>query len=372
MEDEDNSIDSIDSEVTQEGGQFEIDDQIMEVYEEFKEYAFEDKDSLNPWILRFEFDRKEMLDKDLKMEDVYNTIDSHFNKWNDQSIQTTFSDNNSATLIFRIQIIDKKKDMEVADVHKKLASYEKQILELPIKGVSKIKKATMYKEENNYRKVKGRYVKSPEWVINTDGSNLNEILAIDEVDSRKTFSNDLHEVYNTFGIEAARQLLVQEINAVIESSGAYANYRHIALLADTMTNKGNIMPLTRHGINKSDRGPLAKCSFEVTAGVLIDAAVFGELDNMKGVTANIMLGQEASVGTGSVDLLYDEEMEVQEELVADDVELKSEEFMETYCTKERLDFNMGDMNNLVAEDQLRPEDGIDLPVIDLDDDSDSE
>ena len=64
----------------------------------------------------------------------------------------------------------------------------------------------MYKEENNYRKVKGRYVKSPEWVINTDGSNLNEILAIDEVDSRKTFSNDLHEVYNTFGIEAARQI----------------------------------------------------------------------------------------------------------------------------------------------------------------------
>jgi DNA-directed RNA polymerase II subunit RPB1 len=372
LESEDDSIDSIDSNTTQEGGEFEIDDKIMEVYEEFKEYAFEDKESLNPWILRFEFDRKEMLDKDLKMEDIYNTIDSHFNKWNDQSIQTTFSDNNSATLIFRIQIIDKKKDMEVADVHKKLASYEKQILELPIKGVSKIKKATMYKEENNYRKVKGRYVKSPEWVINTDGSNLNDILAIDEVDSRKTFSNDLHEVYNTFGIEAARQLLVQEINAVIESSGAYANYRHIALLADTMTNKGTIMPLTRHGINKSDRGPLAKCSFEVTAGVLIDAAVFGELDNMKGVTANIMLGQEASVGTGSVDLLYDEEMEVQEELVADDMELKSEEFMETYCTKERLDFNMGDMNNLITEEQLRPEDGIDLPVIDLDDDSDSE
>jgi DNA-directed RNA polymerase II subunit RPB1 len=371
----DSDIESIEEEdsVTQEGGAFEIDDKIMDVYDEFQEYAFEDKESLNPWILRFEFDRREMLDKELKMEDVYNTIDTYFNKWNDQTIQCTFSDNNSATLIFRIQIIDKKKDMEVADVHKKLASYEKQILELPIKGVKKIKKATMYKEENNYRKVKGRYVKSPEWVINTDGSNLNDILAIDEVDSSKSFSNDLHEVYRTFGIEAARQLLVQEINAVIESSGAYANYRHIALLADTMTNKGNIMPLTRHGINKSDRGPLAKCSFEVTAGVLIDAAVFGELDNMKGVTANIMLGQEANVGTGSVDLLYDEEMEVQEELYMDETELKSEEFMETYCTKERLDFNMGDMNNVVEESAEHPEDGIDLPVIELDDeDSDSE
>ena len=95
---------------------------------------------------------------------------------------------------------------------------------------------------------------------------------------------------------------------------------------------------------------LAKCSFEVTAGVLIDAAVFGELDNMKGVTANIMLGQEANK-TGSVDLLYDEEMEIQEELPVEDTELKFEEFMDTYCTKERLDFNMGDMNNIVAENQ---------------------
>lgn len=374
-ESEDKVIDtesSQDSDSDSEGDELNIDDKIMEIYDEFKEYAYEDVESLNPWILRFEFDRREMLDKDLKMEDVYNTIDSHFNKWNDQSIQCTFSDNNSATLVFRIQLINKKKSEEIVDIHKKLASYEKQILELPIKGIKKIQKATMYKEENNYRKVKGRYVKSPEWVINTDGSNLNDILSIDEVDSCKTFSNDLHEVYNTFGIEAARQLLVQEINAVIESSGAYANYRHIALLADTMTNKGNIMPLTRHGINKSDRGPLAKCSFEVTAGVLIDAAVFGELDNMKGVSANIMLGQEASVGTGSVDLLYDEEMEVQENMTPEDTDLKSEDFMDTYCTKERLDFNMGDMNNIVEEQQQRPEDGIDLPVIELDDDDDDD
>ena len=106
--------------------------------------------------------------------------------------------------------------------------------------------------------------------------------------------------------------------------------RHIALLADTMTNKGNIMPLTRHGINKSDRGPLAKCSFEVTAGVLIDAAVFGEYDNMKGMTANIMLGQEASVCTGSIDILYDEEVGLQEGYEQDDMELKSEEFVDTY------------------------------------------
>ena len=102
-------------------------------------------------------------------------------------------------------------------------------------------------------------------------------------------------------------MLIREITDVISFDGTYVNYHHISLLADTMTNKGIIMSIDRHGINKSDRGPLARCSFDVTAGVLIDAAVFGEFDNMKGVTANIMLGQEASVGTGSIDLLYDEE-----------------------------------------------------------------
>jgi DNA-directed RNA polymerase II subunit RPB1 len=345
----------------------------MEIYDEFHEYAYEDMDSMNPWVLRFEFDRREMLDKDLKMEDVYNTIDANFNKWNDQSVHCTYSDDNSATLIFRIQLIDNKKEMDVADVHKKLAAYEKQILELPLKGLKKIQKATMYKEENVYRKVNGRYIKSPEWVINTDGSNLSDILAIDEVDSTKTFSNDLHEVYKILGIEAARELLIYEINDVIASSGSYVNYRHISLLADTMTNKGNIMPLTRHGINKSDRGPLAKCSFEVTAGVLIDASLFGELDNMKGVTANIMLGQEARVGTGSVDLLYDEEFMLQEEDVFEDTDLRSEEFLETYCTKDRLDFNMGDLNKLGANDETgQVEDEINLPIIELEEESDSE
>ena len=74
-----------------------------------------------------------------------------------------------------------------------------------------------------------------------------------------------------------------------------------------MTNKGYIMSVDRHGINKSNRGPLAKCSFEETPDIILKAALFGEVDNVKGVSSNIMLGQEPPIGTGSIDILFDEE-----------------------------------------------------------------
>jgi DNA-directed RNA polymerase II subunit RPB1 len=215
-------------------------------------------------------------------------------------------------------------------------------------------------------------VKTPEWIVNTDGSNLSEVLAIKEVDNTKTYSNDLLEIYRTFGVEAARELLIREINEVVESSGAYVNYRHVSLLADAMTNKGNIMPITRHGINKSDRGALAKCSFEETSDILIKAAVFGELDNMNGVSGNIMFGQEVHVGTGAVELLYDEEFMLQDGDALDDIELKSEEFFENYCTEDRLDFNTENVQKIAEKLNNNPENSIILPIIELSDEDDSD
>ena len=79
------------------------------------------------------------------------------------------------------------------------------------------------------------------------------------------------------------------------------------MLADVMTNKGGLMSMDRHGINKSYRGPLAKCSFEETPDIIAKAAIFGEFDNVQGVSANIMLGQEVPCGTGSIEILFDEE-----------------------------------------------------------------
>ena len=167
--------------------------------------------------------------------------------------------------------------------------------------MSKYEHLVHYDSETN------NYVKKPEWVLDTTGSNLLDIFNHPAVDVYKTLSNDIHEVMNIFGIEAARTLIISEIHDIFEQSSSYVNFRHLSLLADIMTNKGYIMSIDRHGINKSNRGPLAKCSFEETPDIILKAALFGEVDNVKGVSSNIMLGQEPPIGTGSIDILFDEE-----------------------------------------------------------------
>jgi DNA-directed RNA polymerase II subunit RPB1 len=151
------------------------------------------------------------------------------------------------------------------------------------------------------------YDKKTKWYINTDGTNLEDILIHPAINPYCTYSNNVIEVLEVLGLEAARYVLFNEIYSTFENSGSYVNSRHINLLVDIMTNRGHLMSVDRHGINKGDRGPLAKCSFEETPDIIARAAIFGELDKLKSVSSNIMLGQEVPIGTGSVDLLFDEE-----------------------------------------------------------------
>ncbi|KAL0366611.1 UNVERIFIED_CONTAM: DNA-directed RNA polymerase II subunit RPB1 [Sesamum radiatum] len=105
-----------------------------------------------------------------------------------------------------------------------------------------------------------------------------------------------------------RKALLDELRVVISFDGSYVNYRHLAILCDTMTYRGHLMAITRHGINRNDTGPMMRCSFEETVDILLDAAVFAETDCLRGVTENIMLGQLAPIGTGDCGLLLNEEM----------------------------------------------------------------
>lgn len=148
------------------------------------------------------------------------------------------------------------------------------------------------------------YVENDKSVLETDGSSLSQILQNKQFDFSKCITNDISEVLEILGIEAARTILYQEIKKVLEFDGTYINSRHFTTLVDTMTNKGSLMSITRHGINRSDNGPLMKCSFEETVDVLSDAAMFSEPDFLKGVTENITVGKLANIGTGSFDVFY--------------------------------------------------------------------
>jgi len=295
----------------------EDDKELMEIYDYFQKDLLESEPTVSersPWILRLEFDKTKMFDKDIRMSDVYFAIQSKFANDMNRDIDFVYSDDNSSKLVFRFHFnlgncADDSETCE--DMILTIKNLEKTVLnDIVIKGVRGIQSVSMEKNENMLYRLgedANDFSRKTSWLLYTEGSNLLDIFSFPNVDASRTYTNDIFEVYETLGIEAAREVILSEITDLIGSDGTYINFRHTSLLADTMVNRGAIMSIDRHGINKSDRGPLPKCSFEETTDMLAQAAIFGELDKMTGVSSSIMFGQEVPAGTGFVDILFDED-----------------------------------------------------------------
>ncbi|MHA1208982.1 MAG: DNA-directed RNA polymerase subunit A'' [Candidatus Freyarchaeota archaeon] len=179
--------------------------------------------------------------------------------------------------------------------HDSLADLQK-ILEktrnLTLKGVVGIERVVIKKEKD-----------TNEYVLYSEGTNLPEVLRIPGVDVSRTSSNHIHEVAQTLGVEAARNAIIEEASKVLDEQGLDVDIRHIMLVADLMTVSGEIRQIGRHGISGEKESVLARAAFEVTVKHLIEAAVKGEEDNLRGITENVIVGQLIPVGTGAIDLL---------------------------------------------------------------------
>jgi DNA-directed RNA polymerase subunit A" len=137
-----------------------------------------------------------------------------------------------------------------------------------------------------------------EFIIITAGSNLKDVLRLKEVDSARTNTNDVYEIAHIFGIEAARQAIINEVFKVIESQGLNVDIRHIMLVADTMCVDGDIKGITRYGVVSEKASVLARASFETPIKHIINAALVGEEDRLSSVVENVMLNQPVPTGTG--------------------------------------------------------------------------
>jgi len=156
-----------------------------------------------------------------------------------------------------------------------------------------------------YSEKVGGYVAEKQYVLDVEGTNLLDLSIIPNTDPFRTFSNDIEEVLQVFGIETARVALLREFKSAF--SRQTINYHHLITLVDAMTFPGFFLKANRVGMSQDEEsGVLTKSSFEETAKHLFNAALSGELDNMKGVSANIMFGQKPPSGTGIVDILIDE------------------------------------------------------------------
>lgn len=141
-----------------------------------------------------------------------------------------------------------------------------------------------------------------ELVLYTEGTNLKGVLRTKGVDTTRTISNHIHEIAETLGIEAARQVIINEAKDVLDEQGLDVDIRHIMLVADLMTATGEIRQIGRHGISGQQSSVLARAAFEVTVRHLIQASVIGEEDHLRGITENVILGQNVPLGTGALDL----------------------------------------------------------------------
>lgn len=273
-------------------------------------------DNQSRWLLRITLDRQKMLDKELKVEDVAHRIKDLYK--NDLAV--VFSDNNAEEMVIRIRVIkqvDDKDDTGNSTIEDDvmLKRLEKHLLDsCTLRGVVGIERAFLNKGTKLVEMDDGSLVadknidKCIEWYLDTQGTSMREVLTVDGVDASRTYTNDLWQVVDVFGIEAARSALMRELTQVLAFDGSYVNHRHLALLVDIMTYRGSIAAVTRHGINRADTGALMRCSFEETVEILLEAASMGELDDCRGISENIMLGQAAPMGTGHFEVVLDPKM----------------------------------------------------------------
>ena len=287
----------------------------VEAYFELPEEDI-DLSRCSPWVLRIQLDSKVMVDKKLSMREVGERILSEFAG----DMQVIFTDDNNTDLVLRIRILrerivkegdemEEADDEEVDDYRFLLRLEEKLLSDIALKGIDGVKKVYMREETiTKFDATKGTFDRTKEWILDTDGCNLKAVQLLEDVDFTRCSSNEILEILDVLGVEAARKALFNELRAVISFDGSYVNYRHMALLCDNMTHNGGLMSITRHGVNRTGRGPLMKCSFEEMVDMLVDAAVYSETDFMKGVSENIMLGQLCPLGTAGFDLLVDDEV----------------------------------------------------------------
>lgn len=262
------------------------------------------------WVLRFQFDKISMLEKNITMDDVNFAVKNSYS----DSVNCVYSDYNSDNLIFRIrmnEVIKNKKSikqnpLDQSDEIYVLTGFQNQLLDnIILRGVKDINRVLLRKEPQSVTYEDGKYVSKDMWVLDTVGTNLLDILGLDYIDTNETVSNSIIEIYKILGIEAARQAIYNEFSEVIESDGTYINSHHLAMLADRMTYSHKPISIFRHGINNDNIGPVAKASFEETPEMFLRAARHAEVDTMRGVSSNVMCGQQGYFGTGICNVFLD-------------------------------------------------------------------
>ena len=328
------------------------------------------------WVIRMVMDPETMLEKNITMDDVNFTLNNTYK----EEVSCVYSDYNSDKLVFRVRMNNilknsasraqkkaKLNPLDQSDQIYILKNFQDQLLNnIVLRGVKNIDKVILRKVKDNLVEKAGSFVKQDIWVLDTIGTNMLDVLGLDYIDPNRTYSNDIIEIYNVLGMEAARQAIYNELADVIEFDGTYLNFHHMALLCDRMTFSHKMISIFRHGINNDDIGPIAKASFEETPEMFLKAARHAELDTMRGISANVMCGQEGLFGTAAFQVVLD-----LNEMIHLDEQYKYEYENKQDLIEQGLFGNLEDQNDHCSTKSLTIEDNVvNIKVEDLGGDND--
>ena len=349
------------------------DKDLIKFYSIFEESKEGDKEKFSKWLLRIEFDRDIMFEKNISMDDVGFAL---MHKYSSE-INLIYSDFNADKLIMRIRLTIDNKENQKDDIINLKKLQNNLLKNVVIRGIAGIKSVSYRKDTNYYELVNGKYEQITQYILDTDGSNFLEIMNHPYVNGNSVQSSHVHDIYENLGVEAARATLLNEITNLFAEAGG-VDFRHLGLLCDWMTRVGKLLSADRYGINKQDIGPLAKASFEETEKILLRAAMFGEIDPVMGVSAKIMTGQPIKGGTGFSEILLDEaalmrlqeglppveEGEEEDDYVPTDEQIEEElyESPDDKCNVANLRLNV----QLPQETIMIQEDDVEMLVVDED------
>jgi len=218
-----------------------------------------------------EFDSERLRSRNCTMDDVISVLEPN-KKFTQEEVKDTI-------------ILKLVEESDSITVNTLLNKIRKTI----VKGVPEIERVTL-KEENG------------EWVIQTTGSNIIKVFEVEGIDKFNVRSNNIFEIATALGIEAARNALISELKATLENQGLEVDVRYLMLVSDLMCHKGYLQQIGRHGIAGSKDSVLARAAFEITVPTIARAAKEGEIEELKGITENVIVGSQIPIGSGTVDI----------------------------------------------------------------------
>ncbi len=244
----------------------------------------------------------------IRIEQITHDVDLDFVNWN--------------IVINLIPEICEKKGIEINDIPEILKRYKKKgtikregtsIIIDPgiedLQSLQKLREKILKKVVKGIRGVKRGLLTlsddGKEWIIKTEGTNMQSVIQIEGVDVTRTVSNHIHEVEKLYGVEAARQMIILEAQKVLEQQGLDVDLRHLLILSDLMCYSGSIQSIGRHGISGSKSSVFARAAFEVTVNQLLDAGLYGEEERLLGIPENVIVGQISPIGSGRVAVMFD-------------------------------------------------------------------